>query len=70
VEELVAQRVLALAQGYEDLNDHDALLDDTLLALAVGKNDLTGTQRLRGLDRGMRGPASARSTGWSGRRRR
>jgi Transposase DDE domain group 1 len=52
VEALVAQRVLALAQGYEDLNDHDALRDDPLLALAVGKPDLTGAQRLRGRDRG------------------
>jgi len=52
VEELVTQRVLALAQGYEDLNDHDALRDDPLLALAVGKPDLTGAQRVRGRDRG------------------
>jgi hypothetical protein len=52
VEELVSQRVLALAQGYEDLNDHDALRDDTLLALAVGKQDVTGAQRLRERDRG------------------
>jgi hypothetical protein len=52
VEALVAQRVLALAQGYEDLNDHDALRDDPLLALAVGKPDLTGAQRLRGRDQG------------------
>jgi len=52
VEALVAQRVLALAQGYEDLNEHDALRDDPLLALAVGKPDLTGAQRLRGRDQG------------------
>jgi hypothetical protein len=52
VEELVGQRVLALAQGYEDLNDHDALRDDPLLALAVGKRDLTGVQRVRLRDRG------------------
>ena len=44
--------MLALAQGYEDLNDHDALRDDTLLALAVGKSDLTGAQRQRARDRG------------------
>ena len=52
VEELVAQRVLALAQGHEELNDHDALRDDPLLALAVGKQDLTGAQRVRRRDRG------------------
>jgi Transposase DDE domain group 1 len=52
VAELVAQRVFALAQGYEDLNDHDALRDDLLLALAAGKHDLTGAQRRRARDRG------------------
>ena len=40
VAELVAQRVLAQAQGYEDLNDHDSLRDDVLLALAAGKSTL------------------------------
>jgi DDE family transposase len=53
VEEVVAQRVLAVAQGYEDLNDHDALRDDPLLALAAGKRDLTGAQRVRARDRGQ-----------------
>jgi hypothetical protein len=52
VEQLISQRVLGLAQGYEDLNDHDALRDDLLLALAVGKPDVTGAQRLRERDRG------------------
>jgi Transposase DDE domain group 1 len=33
-EELIAQRVLALAQGYKILNDHDGLRDDPRLALA------------------------------------
>lgn len=52
VEELVAQRVYALCCGYEDLNDHDALRDDLLLAVAVGKRDLTGEQRELPRDRG------------------
>ncbi len=39
VPELHAQRVLAIACGYEDLNDHDRLRDGALLALAVGKSD-------------------------------
>jgi hypothetical protein len=52
VAELVSQRVLAQAQGYEDLNDHDSLRDDALLALAAGKADLTGEQRVRERDRG------------------
>ena len=37
VEELIAQRVYALALGYEDLNDHDDLRRDPLLATVVGK---------------------------------
>ena len=32
VEELVSQRVVGLALGYEDLNDHDELRPDPLLA--------------------------------------
>jgi hypothetical protein len=52
VEELVGQRVLAQAIGYEDLNDHDTLRDDALLALAAGKRDLTGERRRREADRG------------------
>jgi hypothetical protein len=52
VEELVAQRVLAQAQGYEDLNDHDTLRDDPLLALAAGKRDLVGAARKSARDRG------------------
>src|SRR3989475_2902840 len=52
VDELVAQRVLALACGYEDLNDHDVLRDDALLAVAAGKRDATGATRKRARDRG------------------
>src|ERR687897_3398544 len=52
VEELVAQRVYALALGYEDLNDHDDLRRDPLLATVVGKGDLTGQTRQRRRDRG------------------
>lgn len=52
VEELLGQRVLGQALGYEDLNDHDTLRDDPLLALAAGKRDLTGERRLRERDRG------------------
>src|SRR5271169_6056992 len=35
--ELVAQRLLGLAAGYEDLNDHNLLRLDPLFAVAVGK---------------------------------
>ncbi|MDE0023772.1 MAG: transposase [Spirochaetaceae bacterium] len=48
----IAQRVLGLAAGYEDLNDHDRLRDDSALALASGCADVTGEQRLRERDRG------------------
>ena len=40
VRSLVAQRIYALALGYEDLNDHEALRGDSLLALLVGKAHL------------------------------
>jgi len=52
VEELIAQRVYALALGYEDLNDHDELRTDPLLATVVGKPDPTGKTRRRHRDRG------------------
>lgn len=46
VEELLAQRLHGLALGYEDLNDHDTLRLDPLLAVAAGKNDPLGQDRL------------------------
>jgi hypothetical protein len=52
VGELIAQRVFALALGYEDLNDHDSLRHDPLLAVLVGKVDPTGQKRRRREDRG------------------
>ena len=45
VEELLRQRVFGLALGYEDLNDHDQLRLDPLLAMAVGKRDVVGKKR-------------------------
>ena len=49
VGELVSQRVYALALGYEDLNDHDQLRSDPLLALLAGKVDVepAGAQQRR-----------------------
>src|SRR3954471_19946900 len=52
VEHLLAQRVYGLALGYEDLNDHDDLRTDPLLATVVGKGDPTGKARRRERDRG------------------
>ncbi len=39
VEEMVAQRVYGLALGYEDLNDHEELRKDPLLAVLVERSD-------------------------------
>jgi hypothetical protein len=39
VEQLVKQRVYGLALGYEDLNDHDLLRRDPLLAVLAGKTE-------------------------------
>ena len=52
VADLVAQRVYGLALGYEDVNDHDELRLDPLLATVVGKADPTGTARRCERDRG------------------
>ena len=52
VYQLVAQRVYGLALGYEDLNDHDELRHDPLMAVLVGKQDPTGQDRVRRRDRG------------------
>jgi hypothetical protein len=52
VEQLVGQRVYGLCLGYEDLNDHDPLRYDPLLAVLVGKLDPQGTERRRPCDRG------------------
>src|SRR5262245_61855491 len=58
--QLVSQRVYGLALGYEDLNDHDALRRDPLLATLVGKTDPTGQDRLRAQDKGK--PLAGKST--------
>lgn len=50
--ELLKQRVFGLCLGYEDLNDHDALRHDPLLALLVGKADPLGETRDHLRDRG------------------
>ncbi len=60
VGELVSQRVYGLALGYEDLNDHDELRRDPLVALLVGKSDVGGQQRRRERDRGQ--PLAGKST--------
>ncbi len=50
--EMLRQRIYGLALGYEDLNDHDDLMQDPLLALALGKADPEGQRRRRKRDIG------------------
>jgi hypothetical protein len=58
--ELLLQRVMGLALGYEDLNDHEQLRHDPLLALLCGRQDITGADRLNLQDRGK--PLAGKST--------
>jgi len=60
VKDLVAQRVMGLCLGYEDINDHEQLRRDPALALAVGKADIEGNDRARQRDRG--GALAGKST--------
>jgi len=60
VEQLLRQRVFGLAAGYEDLNDHDELSRDPLLAAVVGKREPTGRARRQRRDRGR--PLAGKST--------
>jgi len=50
--DLLKQRLFALCLGYEDLNDHDWLRHDALLAVIVGKEDPEGNDRESARDRG------------------
>ena len=52
VEELIAQRVYGIILGHEDLNDHDIIRADQLLATICGKEDPTGGDRKRDNDKG------------------
>jgi Transposase DDE domain group 1 len=52
LESLIKQRVMGLALGYEDLNDHDVLRADPLLALLSDVSDPSGQGRRRRQDKG------------------
>jgi hypothetical protein len=52
VQQLVAQRILGICLGYEDLNDHEQLRYDPLFATLCGKFDLTGENRKQQRDKG------------------
>ena len=49
---LITQRVFGIALGYEDLNDHDFLRADPLLAVVAECDDPTGSGRRRKRDKG------------------
>ena len=48
----MGQRIYGLCLGYEDLNDHDQLRTDPMLAVAVNKADPLGERRRQASDRG------------------
>jgi hypothetical protein len=50
--EVLAQRIYGLALGYEDLNDHERLNRDPLLAALAGKVDVEGRKQVRRRDVG------------------
>lgn len=58
--DLLKQRIFALCLGYEDLNDHDQLRLDPVLAAACGKIDLLGEDRANPADVGK--PLAGKST--------
>ena len=60
VEQLLKQRIFALCLGYEDLNDHDQLRHDPLLAVLAGRPDPTGQDRMDRRNRGV--PLAGKST--------
>ena len=78
---LIRQRVLGLCLGYEDLNDHDTLSLDPLLAVACGNRDPQGQSRSNRAAREAGRALAAHSTldrleltpeavNWSDRKRR
>jgi len=58
--ELLTQRVMGIALGYEDLNDHERLRHDPLFALLAGRRDITGGDRRDPGDKGV--PLAGKST--------
>jgi len=60
VKQLLAQRVMGLVQGYEDLNDHDELREDPTWGALAGKEDPTGENRTQEADEGK--PLASKAT--------
>ncbi len=57
---MLRQRIMGIALGYEDLNDHDRLRLDPLLAAACGRADVLGEERHQTPDKGR--PLAGKST--------
>lgn len=53
VEQMLRQRIFGLVLGYEDLNDHEALSRDPLVATMLDKPDPLGQARRRRKDLGI-----------------
>lgn len=49
---MLRQRILGLSLGYEDINDHERLRLDPLLAMVCGRADVLGAERQREADKG------------------
>lgn len=57
---MLRQRILGLALGYEDINDHERLRLDPLMAAMCGRADLLGLERTVAQDKGK--PLAGKST--------
>jgi Transposase DDE domain group 1 len=57
---MLRQRITAIALGYEDINDHDKLRLDPLLAAVCGRADVLGLERHQTQDKGK--PLAGKST--------
>ena len=57
---LLRQRILGLALGYEDINDHERLRVDPLMAAMCGRADVLGKERTQAQDKGR--PLAGKST--------
>lgn len=60
LESLLKQRVLGIALGYEDLNDHDRLRHDVVMGMLSEKDEPGGSDRVRKKDQGK--PIAGKST--------
>lgn len=57
---LLRQRVFGIALGYEDLNDHEKLRLDPLIATICARDDVEGNERVQSIDKGK--PLAGKST--------